>query len=129
MDAISLTTARAAMLRSAPVESVGPVNASRVNAAVTPVAPVNPNASQVAANRSMIVSRLVAGVVPGGVNFEAGSSNGTTAPSSAGQTQRAQAAAYQSSRAQPILQMYTHPADKNIAATGVHVGRSLDVTG
>ena len=51
--------------------------------------------------------RLVAGVVPGRVDF-----SGTEPVQS-----------------QPSLQMYRHPADKNAAATGVAVGRKLDVAG
>jgi hypothetical protein len=50
--------------------------------------------------------KLVAAVVPGRVDFS-------------GETPRPGAG----------LQMYRHPADKNAAATGVQLGRSLDVSG
>ena len=56
--------------------------------------------------RSPAVNSLVAGKVSAPVNFAAG-------PASAGDA----------------LPMYRHPADKNAAATGVSVGRSLDVNG
>ena len=56
------------------------------------------------------VRKLVAGVVPGGVAFDAG---GSAQPSSPGAS----------------LPMYRHPADRNAAATAVSVGRSLDVRG
>ncbi len=52
-------------------------------------------------------SKLVAAVVPGGVDFTAA----TPMPSRA------------------ALQMYRHPADRNSAATMVALGRSVDVNG
>jgi hypothetical protein len=51
------------------------------------------------------VSRLVGAVVPGKVSF-------------AGETPMPDGA----------LALYRHPADKNAAATGVHAGRTLDIT-
>ena len=54
------------------------------------------------------ISKLVAGVVPGGVDFREG---GEARPSS------------------DTLPLYRHPADKNAAATAVDVGRRLDVKG
>lgn len=53
--------------------------------------------------------QLVAGVVPGGVDFSGD--------------------AAQPAEARASLAMYRHPADKNAAATGVSVGRTLDVQG
>lgn len=54
------------------------------------------------------VGRLVAAVVPGGIDF----SGDVPRPSSG----------------EPLV-MYRHPADKNAAATGVAAGRRLDVRG
>lgn len=51
--------------------------------------------------------RLVAAVVPGRVDF-----SGAQAQPSSG-----------------TLPMYRHPADRNAAATGVVLGKSLDITG
>ena len=59
------------------------------------------NAQQPSAN----VRRLVAGVVPGGIDFSGDQAQPTSGP----------------------LQMYTHPADRNAAATGVQSGRVLDI--
>lgn len=93
--------------------------------------------AQPAANRAKIASRLVAAVVPGGVSFDVASSGSTgqigsvgASKTSSGTAASGSAQAQQTpSRAQPLLQMYKHPADKNIAATGVHVGRAIDVQG
>lgn len=76
----------------------------------TPVGPVAPSAPAEAHRdvRPEGVRRLVAGAVPGGVQFDAG---GAAQPSAG------------------ALPMYRHPADKNAAATAVNVGRSLDVRG
>ena len=52
--------------------------------------------------------RLVAGVVPGRVDFSADA----PAPSSSA-----------------AMAFYRHPADKNSAATGVRLGRAVDVSG
>jgi hypothetical protein len=85
-----------------PPASAGAAQASGV-AAARPVGSEQPTSA-----RSEGVRKLVAGVVPGGVAFDAG-----------GGAQPAAAA----------LPMYRHPADKNAAATAVTVGRSLDVRG
>ncbi len=53
--------------------------------------------------------RLVAGKVAGGVNFVGGS--GATNPTNG------------------VYAMYSHPADRNAAATGVALGRRIDVAG
>lgn len=55
-------------------------------------------------------SRLVAGIVDGRVGFD---DQGSPQPV----------------RDTTSLALYRHPADKNAAATAVHAGRSLDVTG
>lgn len=57
--------------------------------------------------RSDNIGRLIAGVTPGGIDFDA------PAPVPGAQG----------------LAMYRHPADKNAAATGVSLGRVLDVNG
>ncbi len=51
--------------------------------------------------------RLVAGIVPGGIDFSGDSP----------QPRRAS------------LPLYRHPADRNAAATGVELGRSVDLNG
>jgi hypothetical protein len=58
--------------------------------------------------RSPNVDRLVAGIAPGGIDFE-------TPAGPAPSVER--------------LAMYRHPADRNAAATGVSVGRLLDLEG
>jgi hypothetical protein len=78
-------------------------------AATQPISPV----SRIAPERSAFAQsqglrRLVAGVVPGGVDF---TESGEAQPSA------------------DVLPMYRHPADRNAAATGVSVGRRLDVSG
>lgn len=79
-------------------------------AVTTPVQPVQPvsRGSDSAAQRDPNIARLVAGVVPGGVSFEA---DGAARPAGA------------------PLPFYRHPAEKNAAATAVSIGRSLDVNG
>lgn len=54
------------------------------------------------------VERLVAQVVPGSVAF---TDDGTAVPKA------------------PALPIYTRPADRNAAATGIAVGASIDVSG
>ncbi len=53
-------------------------------------------------------SRIVAARVSGGIDFLEGDSH--------------------SSRPAAVLQMYTHPADRNAAATAVNAGRLIDIT-
>jgi hypothetical protein len=86
----------------------------RPPAAASQIAPVSaasgtgriePTAEQ---TRPDTVRRLVAGIVPGGVDF----AGPEAAP-----------------RAAEALPMYRHPADRNAAATAVNVGRRLDVSG
>jgi hypothetical protein len=84
-----------------------------------------PGSSQAAANRAKIASRLVAGVVPGGVSFGA---SGAAIGGASGPTGATTASALPSTP-QPTLPLYRHPADKNTAATGVQAGRVIDVVG
>jgi hypothetical protein len=92
-------------------QPVGPVRPVQ-RAVTTPVQPVEPVSREAGAAtvRDANISRLVAGVVPGGVNFEADGEGGAR-PAGA------------------PLPFYRHPADKNAAATAVSIGRSLDVNG
>lgn len=53
------------------------------------------------------VAKLVAGMVPGGIDFSGDEPRPTA----------------------DAIPLYRHPADKNAAATGVHAGRVIDVTG
>lgn len=78
--------------------------------APTPAAPVSPaaQATRTQSGRNENLSRLIAAVVPGGIDF----SSAEPTPS-AGST----------------LAMYRHPADRNAAATGVQAGRVIDVVG
>jgi hypothetical protein len=69
-----------------------------------PVGSIRP---QPQAGGAEAVSRISAGVVPGGVNFAGGDAM----------------------RAAPSLAMYRHPADKNAAATAVNAGRMIDIQG
>ena len=59
-------------------------------------------------NTQRNVSRLIAGVVPGGIDF----SGETPVPGESS-----------------AIPFYRHPADQNAAATNIQIGRSIDVTG
>jgi len=84
--------------------SVRPVATTRpTHVPDTRLGGVNPTSPGPA--RSQGIARLVAAAVPGGVEF---SGDGPVASPGA-------------------LSLYRHPADRNVAATGVVVGRSLDV--
>jgi hypothetical protein len=86
-------------------------------------------ASQAAANRTKIASRLVAGVVAGGVSFGTiGGVSGDVSVGASGPTGTTTAPA-RPNTPQPTLPLYRHPADRNIAATGVQAGRVIDVVG
>ena len=87
----------------------GPAAAAGVVGSIQPAAP----APQPTSGQSEGVRRLVAAVVPGGVEFSA-----TGQP----------AATRRASESAPLA-MYRHPADKNAAATAVNIGRRLDVQG
>jgi len=71
---------------------------------VAPIAKISPIAPKAAGE----VSKLVAQVVPGSISF---TEDGTAFPKA------------------PALPIYTHPADRNAAATGIALGSSVDVTG
>ncbi len=75
---------------------------------VTPAAPADPTrrADDQAGQLSPAGRRLVGGVVPGKIDFS-GTQPAPSAP----------------------LSIYRHPAEKNAAATGVSLGRSLDISG
>lgn len=77
---------------------------------VRPVEPARQIDRPERAQRIDKTSRLVAGIVDGRVGFDR---HGSPQPV----------------RDTSSLAMYRHPADKNAAATAVHAGRSLDVTG
>ncbi|MFG0252248.1 MAG: hypothetical protein ACF8NJ_05175 [Phycisphaerales bacterium JB038] len=64
-------------------------------------------ATDPAVGRAAQVMRIVAGVVPGGIDF-----SGETPQPSAG-----------------TLPLYRHPAERNAAATGVELGRTIDLNG
>lgn len=88
---------------------IGPVKPVQ-RAVTTPIQPVDPigRDTSTGALRDGNLQRLVAGVVPGGVSFDAsGEARPTGSP----------------------IPFYRHPAEKNAAATAVSVGRSLDVQG
>lgn len=83
-----------------------PFHVARAYGAERPhVAPPAPEAAE--PTRPDNVGRLIAGVAPGGIDFDAP----TPAPGA------------------EQLAMYRHPADRNAAATGVSLGRVLDVNG
>ena len=98
--------ARAYGVQAGGTGAIKPVQRA-VTTAVQPVAPVTRDAGA-GALRDKNLQRIVAGVVPGGVSFDA---NGAGQPTGG------------------TLPLYRHPADKNAAATAVSVGRSLDVRG
>ena len=98
LDPIPFHVARAYGI--APVRPAAPV------ARAAPVSTTD--ARDVAPDRARAsVSRLVAAVVPGRVDF----SGETPVPRAA------------------MPSLYRHPADRNAAATGVEAGRSVDVQG
>ncbi len=73
--------------------------------APAPAAPIAPAEKAASTLSPMIAERLVAGVVPGRVDFDA--------PAGPDRS----------------FELYRHPADRNIAATGVGLGRVIDVSG
>ena len=105
------------------IQPTNPFHISRAYA-VAPAKPVAPPAPtpRVDAGRSESTSplasisrtgqtptmrQLIAGVVQGGIDFSGDSPEPTG----------------------PVIAMYRHPADRNTAATGVHAGRMIDVSG
>lgn len=89
------------------VGGVQPVSNRIVTTPVQPVSRVG-SGQEAESNAKDATRRLVAGVVPGKVDFSAD----TPRPSDSS-----------------ALAFYRHPADKNSAATSVQIGRSLDVSG
>ncbi len=77
--------------------------------AVDPVARIGQQQQPAVTQDDSQIRRLVGGIVPGAVNFD--DATGQPAPSRSG-----------------ALALYRHPTDRNVAATGVHVGRALDVS-
>ncbi len=91
-----------------PVSAVKPVHELRVPAEVQPIQRIGGK------GYSPELQSLVAGTVPGGVDFHA---DGTATPSGGADGHGGS------------LPFYRHPADRNAAATAVTVGRSLDISG
>lgn len=81
-----------------------PASAARVEAPITAAPASEPSA---AARAGAGAAKLVAGVVPGRIDF---SGDAPTQNTSA-------------------IAMYRHPADRNAAATGVSAGRLIDIKG
>jgi len=90
----------------------------RVSSAPTFAGPSRPGAMQVSPSATggsvtpqmnVNTKRLVAGSVPGKVDFTAGSGGGGAVANTT------------------AIPFYRHPADKNAAATGVSAGRMVDV--
>ena len=64
-------------------------------------------------------AKLIAGVVPGGISFESEPQvHGSAAASSEGVAKPAE-----------TMPFYRRPADRNVAATAIHIGQRLDATG
>jgi hypothetical protein len=80
---------------------------TRAPLSVRPVTPSTPAQISDGMRVDPRVSRLVAGVVPGGVSFEGGTPKPTA----------------------ERIPFYRHPADKNAAATSVNLGRVIDTNG
>lgn len=96
-----------------PIPPTLPFHISRAYGVPAPVRPVQPAAPVLsqqmhdAVRVSPAVARLVAGAVPGGVGFEAGTPRPTGS----------------------ALPFYRHPADANAAATSINLGRFIDTSG
>jgi len=78
---------------------------ARPMGAPSPVPSPIPTAAATRTDRTPGIARLVAGAVPGRIEFP---QDGAVARPGA-------------------LSIYRHPADRNVAATGVEAGRSLDL--
>lgn len=89
------------------VTSVQPVSNRIVASPVDPVARIGTE-QESGSGAKDATRRLIAGVVPGSIDFTADEAR----PSDSA-----------------ALAFYRHPADKNSAATSVRLGRSLDVSG
>jgi hypothetical protein len=90
---------------------ITPAQAMRGNRPVQPVDPVtrNDGAPGTAPKTPTNIDRLIAGVVPGSIDF----TDETPRPAT-----RSEA-----------IPLYRHPADLNAAATSVNAGRTIDVCG
>lgn len=90
---------------------VTPASALRPNTPVEPVTPVTRKDGALGATRKAPtnIDRLVAGVVPGSIDFTDESPRPAT---------RSEA-----------IPLYRHPADLNAAATSINAGRTIDVCG
>lgn len=88
---------------TAPVANIAQAGTARPANAAQGVQPVA-NVDRAAASAS--INRLIAAVVPGRVDFSGDVPQASPAP----------------------LAFYRHPADKNAAATGVQLGRTIDLS-
>lgn len=100
--------------RAYSAQGVEPVSNRIVTTPVQPVGRIGSSggagSSQAAdARRDPSIRKLIGAMVPGGVDFSG------EAPTA--------------SRSRESLSLYSHPAAKNAAATGVTLGRSIDVSG
>lgn len=98
----------------APTGITNPFHISRAYALGRPTAPAaSPQPTRSVPDVTPVkipetISKVIAGTVPGKVGFD-------VAGGAAG--------------ARQVLRFYTHPADRNAAATSVNVGRHLDISG
>ncbi len=81
-----------------------PVSSARVEA---PAAAAPASDTSAVARAGPGAAKLVAGVVPGRIDFSGDQPTQNTS----------------------AIAMYRHPADRNAAATGVNAGRLIDITG
>lgn len=111
MDAINFQSAVARMQAAQAARAYGQPRSNQPAAQAATQSTSAQQAAQASPARARIVSQLVAATVPGGVDFGA---NAAPRPTAA-------------------IAMYRHPADKNMAATGVAMnawpGRTIDVEG
>jgi hypothetical protein len=92
-------------LKITPVDGARAEAMARIDAARQAYRATNPTVNAAPA-KSPVIARVVAGRVPGGIDFTAGGPQ----PSDS-------------------LSIYKHPADKNTAATGTQLGRMVDFDG
>lgn len=95
---------------SAPTSPVGKIESATTTASVRPtseISPITPVRRDQAGTDAAKLRAIVAGVVPGKVDF-------------AGETPTQSTGTYA---------LYRRPADRNTAATSINVGRALDVQG
>lgn len=98
------------LARAYNAQPVEPVSNRVVTTAVDPIARIGREQHPNTTAGDDSIRRLVGAVVPGGVNFDEAGGNGSAAVS------------------RDTYAMYRRPTDRNDAATGVHVGRALDVS-